>query len=75
MAKGKPEINIERCKGCSLCIGACPQKILEMSDDFNKQGVSYPVCVNEDACTACKFCAIICPDMAITILKYAKVEG
>ena len=26
MAKGRPLINIERCKGCELCIGSCPKK-------------------------------------------------
>jgi 2-oxoglutarate ferredoxin oxidoreductase subunit delta len=69
LAQGKPVISSEKCKGCGLCIGACPKSILELSDDFNKQGVQYPVCIDEDKCIACKFCAIICPDMAIEILK------
>ena len=34
----KPLISVEKCKGCGLCIGACPKKILEMSSAFNKQG-------------------------------------
>lgn len=69
MIQGKPVIDSERCKGCELCIGACPQHILVLSDGFNRQGVQYPVCIDESKCIACKFCAIICPDMAITILK------
>ncbi len=69
-ARGKPEIDFERCKGCGLCIGACPVSILKMSDDFNKQGVSYAECVDEDKCIACNFCAVICPDMVIRVLKY-----
>ena len=43
MAKGKPLINSERCKGCALCIRVCPKKILEMSKETNGQGVHYPV--------------------------------
>ena len=70
MAKGKPIISIDRCKGCGLCIGACPKKILKMSDETNKQGVHYPVCFDEDSCIACTFCATMCPDVAIEIIKY-----
>ena len=69
MAKGRPEISVEKCKGCGLCITACPKKILEMSKETNAQGVHYPVCINEDQCIACTFCATICPDMVIDIIK------
>ncbi|MCL2480777.1 MAG: 4Fe-4S binding protein, partial [Spirochaetaceae bacterium] len=31
MSKGKPLISPERCKGCALCVDACPKKILKMS--------------------------------------------
>lgn len=71
MAKGKPEIDTEKCKGCGLCISACPVNILKMSDDFNKQGVQYAMSIDDDKCIACKFCAMMCPDMAIKILQYA----
>ncbi len=74
MSKGKPLISPERCKGCGLCIGACPKKILAMSDHTNKQGVHYPVCTDEESCIACAFCATICPDIAIEILKFSQRE-
>ena len=67
MAKGRPLITVERCKGCSLCIGACPKKILEMSKETNGQGVHYPVCIDESSCIACTFCATMCPDCVIEI--------
>ncbi len=70
MPSGKPLINSERCKGCGLCIGACPKEILRFSDHTTRQGVFYPVCINEDLCTACKFCATICPEAAIEIFRY-----
>ena len=48
----------------------CPKKILEMSKETNKQGVHYPVCKDESQCIACTFCATMCPDIAIEIIKY-----
>ena len=67
MAKGRPLITVERCKGCGLCIGACPKKILEMSKDTNGQGVHFPICIDESSCIACTFCATMCPDCVIEI--------
>ncbi|MGA2641822.1 MAG: 4Fe-4S binding protein [Spirochaetia bacterium] len=76
MSRGRPEIDRERCKGCTLCIGSCPEKILAMSrDSFNRQGVPYPECFDESRCTACLSCAIICPDMAIRIIRFVTVAG
>ena len=76
MSRGRPEINRERCKGCTLCVGACPEKIISMSkDQFNRQGVPFAVCFDESRCTACMSCAIICPDSAITVLRFAAASG
>jgi 2-oxoglutarate ferredoxin oxidoreductase subunit delta len=72
MAKGKIEINVERCKGCELCISACPQNILELADTFNRSGYRYAACNDMDKCTGCTFCAIICPDTAITVYRLVK---
>ena len=67
MAKGRPLINVERCKGCGLFIRVCPKIILEMSKETNGQGVNYPVCNDEASCIACSFCATMCPDCVIEI--------
>ena len=76
MSRGRPEINRERCKGCTLCVSACPEKILAMSkNDFNRQGLPFAVCFDEARCTACLSCAIICPDSAITIYRLAAAAG
>jgi 2-oxoglutarate ferredoxin oxidoreductase subunit delta len=71
MPRGKPEIDPERCKGCEMCVAACPQKILKMSDTFNRQGQYFAVCAEPDRCTTCKSCAITCPDLAIRIWRNA----
>ena len=76
MSSGRPIINRERCKGCTLCIGVCPEKILAMSrDGLNRQGVPYAECYDESRCTACMSCAIICPDAAIRIIRLVTVAG
>jgi len=70
VSRGRPVIDGERCKGCALCVGACPEKILALSrDTFNRQGVPFAECFDEQRCTACLSCAIMCPDMAIRILR------
>ncbi|MGA2763210.1 MAG: 4Fe-4S binding protein [Spirochaetia bacterium] len=76
MSRGRPEIDRERCKGCTLCVNACPEKIISMSkDEFNRQGLPFSVCFDESRCTACMSCAIICPDSAITVLRFAAAAG
>ena len=75
MARGKPEIDIERCKGCELCVGVCPQAIIVVSHDFNRKGSRYVVCEDESSCTACAYCALICPDAAIQVLKFSREEA
>lgn len=72
MAKGKPVIDMEKCKGCELCVQACPEKILTMSKGFNKMGVTYSQCIDENKCTTCTQCAVMCPEMAITIWREEK---
>ena len=59
------------CKGCELCIDACPKKIIKASAKINAKGYHYAEVEEKDqaACIACKMCYDICPDVAITIEK------
>ncbi len=76
MPKGRVEIDREKCKGCALCVSACPQEILAMSkDSFNKQGVPFADCTDPSACTGCMSCAVICPDCAIRVFRLARAAG
>jgi 2-oxoglutarate ferredoxin oxidoreductase subunit delta len=75
LARGKPEIDRERCKGCGLCVGACPEQILRLADEFNRQGQHFSECIDLDRCTACMSCAIMCPDSAIQIWRFLKQAG
>ncbi len=71
--KGAIVVDVERCKGCELCIGACPTDVLEMTTDVNGKGYHYAYMKNEDACTGCTNCAIVCPDGVISVYRM-KVE-
>ncbi len=66
--KGRIEINIERCKGCSLCMNACKEKAIALSGNINLKGYRYAV-ANNDLCTGCVNCALICPDAVITVFR------
>ena len=66
---GTVHIIKERCKGCEFCIEFCPQKVFEVSDEFNSKGYHPPKIVSHDKCVNCKLCELICPEFAIYITE------
>jgi len=69
--RGDIKIEIENCKGCELCIAACPQDALRLSSEINKQGYHYALLV-EDTCTGCTNCSLVCPEAIITVYREDK---
>jgi 2-oxoglutarate ferredoxin oxidoreductase subunit delta len=68
--RGAIVVNTERCKGCSLCVVACPKKVIELTTTcVNVQGYAYAEAVRPDECTGCASCGIVCPDGCITVYK------
>ena len=60
----------ELCKGCGLCVSACPRGLIALAKEkINKKGHHPVEAANESACIACAFCATMCPDCIITIEK------
>lgn len=56
------------CKGCGLCVDACPEHIIELDNDaITAKGYHPARCIDMDACTGCASCATMCPDVAITV--------
>ncbi|MBR0353656.1 MAG: ferredoxin family protein [Oscillospiraceae bacterium] len=61
-------INEQICKGCGLCVRACPKKVLALSKTkLNSKGYHPAEVVDQEACIGCASCGRTCPDVAITI--------
>jgi len=71
--KGAVTVDTERCKGCDLCVVACPSGVLALSKDANSKGYNFSNPANADECTGCAACAFVCPDACITVYR-VKVE-
>ena len=63
------DIEIERCKGCALCVDACPEQVLEIGNEINLGGYQYVVAVSPDSCVGCCRCAEMCPDVALAVWR------
>ena len=64
----KMKVRFDRCKGCGLCVGACPKGILAIAKGkINKKGHSPVEMTDSEKCIGCAFCATMCPDCVITV--------
>ncbi len=73
MKHGKIVIDGERCKGCYLCIKACPRNVIKIDKKANSTG-TFPASFAEDTengktCIACGSCFEVCPDTAIEVYE------
>jgi len=66
--RGTVVMATEHCKGCDLCIPACPPRVLEMSSETNTLGFHFPIL--HDGCTGCAACADVCPDFVFEVWRY-----
>jgi 2-oxoglutarate ferredoxin oxidoreductase subunit delta len=67
-SRGTVRIAVERCKGCELCIPACPPRVLAMSSARNALGVPYPELL--PGCTGCGACLLVCPDFCFEVFRF-----
>lgn len=68
--KGAAVVDTERCKGCELCVVACPLDVLALtSKEVNRKGYNFAHEVLADTCTGCASCATVCPDGCITVYR------
>jgi NAD-dependent dihydropyrimidine dehydrogenase PreA subunit len=64
-------ISAEECKGCRLCIKACPKECIALGTEINSSGyVAAEFKSGNCDCTACGLCYFICPEPgAITVIE------
>ena len=66
----KVTFNVDRCKGCGLCVTVCPKKIISLSNPtLNKKGYHPAEITDMSKCIACAMCATMCPDTVIKVEK------
>ncbi len=69
--KGWIEVNELYCKGCELCVAACPQHVMRLDmEQLTRKGY-HPVHLHTSGCTGCAICALVCPEAALTVYREA----
>ncbi len=73
--RGKIEIAPDECKGCGLCMTACPMHVIQFSEALNSQGYRPAVLV-ANGCSGCGICFYVCPEPgAITVyIQVSSIE-
>ncbi len=68
--RGDVQIEAHLCKGCCLCVAACPPAVLSQGGFLNRQGY-YAVSYRGSGCTGCGICFYVCPEPgALTVRRH-----
>jgi len=62
------------CKGCELCVHACPQEVLGLDIERLTPKGYHPAYIKADGCTGCAICAVVCPEAALMVYREAPVR-
>jgi len=67
--RGSIQVDTSECKGCGLCIEACPPRVIALSERLNHYGYRTAAYAGS-GCTGCGICFFACPEPgAITVLR------
>jgi 2-oxoglutarate ferredoxin oxidoreductase subunit delta len=67
--RGAVAVDREKCKGCELCVVACPSKVLALAKEVNGKGYHYSEMILPEACIGCANCGLVCPDSVISVYR------
>ena len=66
----KVSFKTDICKGCGLCVDACPKKIIALAKDkLNAKGHSPAIITDQEKCIGCGQCYKNCASEAIVEVK------
>jgi len=67
--RGRLQVDTDECKGCGLCVEACPPRVIALGEKLNHYG--YRTAHYAGAgCTGCGICFLVCPEPgALTVLR------
>ncbi len=76
-SRGDIQIAAHLCKGCALCVAACPPAVLVQSTFLNRHGY-YAISYTGSGCTGCGVCFYICPEpgaITVRVRKDVRANG
>jgi 2-oxoglutarate ferredoxin oxidoreductase subunit delta len=62
-------LDINRCKGCEVCVISCPNNCLIMSSDDNNLGNKFITFQDKSKCVVCGICSTVCPEFYAISIK------
>ena len=72
--RGRVDLDTEECKGCGLCVEACPPKVLQLAPHLNRYGY-HPVTYQGQGCTGCGICFFACPEPGAIVVWRVQAEA
>jgi 2-oxoglutarate ferredoxin oxidoreductase subunit delta len=67
-------LNTAYCKGCGICIEACPKNAIASSGRIDGKGHVLPQEGDMKRCSGCRLCELVCPDFAIALTEDASTK-
>jgi NAD-dependent dihydropyrimidine dehydrogenase PreA subunit len=73
--RGLLRVDTDECKGCGLCVEACPPRVIHLSMKLNHYGYRSATYAGS-GCTGCGICFMACPEPgAITVMRWTNPKA